>query len=113
MKTFILIIKDVKKTAIMQNFDLFEKFKFIGVSDTFEMDALTAEEMLRRFNSHRAEDDPFQAVAVIEPEVSMAVLPNHRVMSDGNRWRMLSDIASNHGADRIVEVDLSQAPDIG
>ena len=94
MRSLVFVVKDGLLTSMMQQFDVFERFKFIGLlvkedqEDTHKH--LSAREVLDRCLG--VKDQRFSVVGVIIPGVDAAFVPNHIVLSTGDKWVTIADI---------------------
>jgi hypothetical protein len=100
-RNVIFVFKDVFRTRMMQTFDVFESFKFVGeileaVQDETHFH-LTPQEVLDR-SLRASEGIDFTLVGVIIPDVGSAFLSNHTVYSDGHKWTTVHDMCEAYKA---------------
>lgn len=101
MQRYHLIIKNVFTTRIMQDTDMFEPFKFVGIVQDINLKgkAITSKTLLKKLRATQQakKEDRLEIIGVIKPNDSMAIIPNHTVLSDGTHWGLVEDIAKAYG----------------
>ena len=93
-RTIFVVCKNNLMTRLMQDADMFEPFKFIGMTFRATQKAshhhLTPEELLKRFE--KKDSKHHTVVGVMIPNVGSAFLPNYRVYSTGTDWMTVEQL---------------------
>ncbi len=99
-RKIIFVLKHDFTTRFMQDADMFEKFKFVGMtleaSQAPSHHHLTAKEVLERATKQDCQG--YSTVGVIIPNIGAAFLPGHRVYSNGQQWATVEDMCEAFGA---------------
>jgi hypothetical protein len=100
-RTIVIIAKNVKLTAMMRHFDVFEPSKFVGnlaeATQTTHTN-LTAAELLKRLRKNNTAE--FETVGVIIPHGDAAFVPNHTVYSTGEKWTTIDELCRSYRSKR-------------
>lgn len=100
MRTVIFVVKNVWMTRFMQDADMFERFKFLGTHlETKQADThfhLSAKQLLDR--AVQGNNEQYETVGVIIPDVGAAFVPNHKVYSNGVGWVTIWDMCETCNA---------------
>ena len=104
-KYFYLVIKDKQKTAVMQGFGVFENFKFVGGIQGYS--GVFTESFVNVFDKVQKSfsDKEYQVVGLIIPNEVSLFLPDHKVISTGNEWMTVEELAKNLKGPAIEIVD--------
>ena len=97
----IIVGKDKFKTQFAQAAAVFEDFKFFGVIT--EIDAKITKPLPEVLaNLRKMEDDKYEVVGIVVPNVGAVFIDGHKVYSDGDKWFVVEEMCKVHGAELEV-----------
>ena len=101
-RTIYFVIKFQKTSKLLQNFDVFESFKFVGdVLPAEQADThfhMTPKQVLDEAVRANEKTDEYAVVGAIIPDVGAAFLPGHKVFSTGTAWCTVEEMCGSYNA---------------
>ena len=96
-----VILKNIRTTKLMQAFDVFESFKFVGkVMDApGKLTKSIDETLLALYNASKGE--PVVVVGLIA-NGEAAVIEGHKAYNTGEGWCTIEELCRHHGASSMV-----------